>query len=817
MATTLQFIAYDTTSLSGLVGSARELYVDTSKATVVVMDGVTPGGSPLVTERSLSSQLTSYSTLSYVTSLIVSYTTNDNLTSTLASYPTNTNLTSTLTNYPTNANLTSTLTNYPTNANLTSTLTNYPTNASLTSTLTNYLTSSYLTSYVTNANLTSTLSSYVTNSNLSSQLTSYATLTYVNNLNNQTDVIEPLSLPQGFLFYSGTSATSLSVGTSFSSVSVISDSIIRMINPTPSTITSVTEILVGSTLIINYSSQTHLAEVLSTPSYSPGNNLFTTFFTPGNASGSYTLSSTGTTGATKTVKLLAQGFPGGITLVETTDYTIVGSNLTINNSATVSGTSAFGIQVSEDIGVIDINYSSNTINNTFNFTSIGIGYDTSSTTYNGSDPGFLTYTNPNGVQYFSDGRIEYPNNLVFNSSGTIVLPAGGQVLDNTGNTIGITINDVNNTVSSTLATYPFTTENIVFGDGFYLYNATSSVTYNASTTSGGLYYDATIGFDEFSVFVAGNQSPTLINTLSSLASTSLISCDINGYTFFYSLDDTRTTGFTEIAHINAWVADELNLGQTSLVIIGPDVRYNNVISQVVSNVTSTETLILYPSYNYRLIKNGSAIQSGNAGATVSFDVSNGDWYLLQSVTSGTSITISVGKDGKFGSPGFVVAQNSVNYNVTSFTIGYQSVQYITGATSITVVSGQTVQDSELEKFGDIRQSTATGSTLVIDFNFPTNYIYQDENVTNLTFLSLPPPGKSISTEVFIRQTTTGNTFNVSAGPSSGVTISITPNSNSNVSGLTDIFRFTAVNTTIGPVPPATTSIIVYGTGLYKGI
>jgi len=816
MATTLQFIAYSTTSLSGLTGSARELYIDTSKATVVVMDGVTPGGSPLVTEASLTSRLTSYSTIEYLTTVLVSYTTNSNLTSTLASYTLNVSLTSTLSNYTTNANLTSTLSNYTTNANLTSTLTSYVTNANLTSTLSNYLTSSFLTSYVTNVNLTSTLSSYVTNNSLSSQLTSYATLAFVNNLNNQTDVIEPLTLAPGFVFYSGTSSTSLTTGTAFSSVSVISDSIIRITNPVGSTITSVTNLSIGSTLLVNYSSITHVAEVLNTPVFPTQESLLQVFFStitisPGTT---FALSSSATNGLTHNASITRAGIPQIIYLTEGSDFTVTGTTLTIN----IAVTNAVGINVTEtNTSALNINYSSNTINNNFTFSELSIGYDTSSTTYNGSDPGFLVYTNPNGVQYFSDGRIEYPNNLVFNSSGTIVLPAGGQVLDNTGNTIGITINDVNNTVSSTLATYPFTTENIVFGDGFYLYNATSSATYNASTTSGGLYYDATIGFDEFSVFVAGYQSPTLINTLSSLASTSLISCDINGYTFFYSLDDTRTTGFTEIAHINAWVADELNLGQTSLVIIGPDVRYNNVVSQVVSGVTSTETRILYPSSNYRLIKNGSAIQSGNAGATVSFDVSNGDWYLLQSVTSGTSITISVGKDGKFGSPGFVVAQNSVNYNVTSFTIGYQSVQYITGATSITVVSGQTVEDSELKKFGNIRQSTATGSTLVIDFNFPTNYIYQDENVTNLTFLSLPPPGKSISTEVFIRQTTTGNTFNVSAGPSSGVTISITPNSNSNVSGLTDIFRFTAVNTTIGPVPPATTSIVVYGTGLYKGI
>ena len=246
------------------------------------MDGVTPGGMPLVTERSLSSQFTSFSTISYLTSVLVSYTTNDNLTSTLTNYPTNSNFTSTLTNYPTNSNFTSTLTNYPTNANLTSTLTSYPTNANLTSTLSSalvpYATTSYLTSYVTNANLTSTLSSYVTNNSLSSQLTSYATLTYVNGLNNQTDVIEPLTLAPGFVFYSGTSATSLTTGTAFSSVSVISDSIIRITNPVNSTITSVTNLSIGSKLLVNYSSITHVAEVLNTPVFPTQIGLLQTFF-----------------------------------------------------------------------------------------------------------------------------------------------------------------------------------------------------------------------------------------------------------------------------------------------------------------------------------------------------------------------------------------------------------------------------------------------------------------------------------------------------------------------------------------------------------
>jgi len=235
MATRLQFRKFSTTSIATLVGANGELYVDTTKKTIVVQDGATTGGSTLATESwvssalgtvsfntsvlngyALSSTLTSYTTNANLTSTLVgyalssvltSYTTNANLTSTLANYTTNANLTSTLANYTTNANLTSTLaaytfntsvlTSYTTNANLTSTLTAYPTNANLTSTLASYTTntnltstlagyalSSALTSYTTNANLTSTLAqyalsstltSYTTNANLTSTLTNYTT------------------------------------------------------------------------------------------------------------------------------------------------------------------------------------------------------------------------------------------------------------------------------------------------------------------------------------------------------------------------------------------------------------------------------------------------------------------------------------------------------------------------------------------------------------------------------------------------------------------------------------------------------------------
>ena len=810
MATTLQFIAYDTTSLSGLVGSNRELYVDTSKSTIVVMDGVTPGGMPLVTERSLSSQFTSFSTISYLTSTLVSYTTNNNLTSTLTNYPTNSNFTSTLTNYPTNSNFTSTLTNYPTNANLTSTLTNYPTNSNFTSTLTNYLTSSYLTSYVTNANLTSTLSSYVTNTSLSSQLTSYATLTYVNGLNNQTDVIEPLTLAPGFVFYSGTSATSLTTGTAFSSVSVISDSIIRITNPVNSTITSITNLSIGSKLLVNYSSITHVAEVLNTPVFPTQIGLLQTFFSfvtisPGNT---FTLSSSATNGLTHNASITRAGIPQIVYLTEGSDFTVSGTTLTIN----IEITSAVGINVTEtNTSALDINYSSNTINNNFTFSNLDIGYDTSSTSYNGSDPGFLAYTNPNGVRYYSDGRIEYPNNLVFNSSGTIVLPAGAQVLDNTGNTIGITINDVNSSISSTLATYPFTTEPISFASNYYVYDQSSSTTYNASTSSGGLYYDATVGSNFLSVFIAGNQVSSLVNTLSSTTSLALISLTVNKYIENDSTYNTRPSSTTTVNRIDMWTSNSLDENQTSLTIVGSDNRYINQFTDVVTGVTSTEVRYYSASFDYRLFKNGSIIETGGPGS-VDYTAANGDVFLFQQVVSGTTVVISAGKDGITGTPGNLIEPDWVRYNVPSFTIGYSSVANITGASAVTVISSATVSDPDLKKFNDVKTSTATSSTLIIDFKYPVNILNQDENVTSFSFVNLPPIGKSITTEVFIKQVTTGNALTISPAVVSGISVLLS-GSHSNLSGTTDIYRFTAVNSSLSPT---VTSVAVYGVGLSSG-
>jgi len=161
MATRLQFRKFSTTSIATLVGANGELYVDTTKKTIVVQDGATTGGSTLATESWVSSAL---GTVSFSTSVLSNYV------------------------------LSSALTSYTINANLTSTLANYTTNANLTSTLARYALSSTLTSYTTNANLTSTLASFTVSklqySSLTVQLDSSGSVTFpgpIRGLNSKLD------------------------------------------------------------------------------------------------------------------------------------------------------------------------------------------------------------------------------------------------------------------------------------------------------------------------------------------------------------------------------------------------------------------------------------------------------------------------------------------------------------------------------------------------------------------------------------------------------------------------------------------------------
>ena len=64
MSKTLQFRRGSTTLINTFAGSDGELFVDTSKSTVVVMDGATLGGTPLATESFVTAALLRLSTSS---------------------------------------------------------------------------------------------------------------------------------------------------------------------------------------------------------------------------------------------------------------------------------------------------------------------------------------------------------------------------------------------------------------------------------------------------------------------------------------------------------------------------------------------------------------------------------------------------------------------------------------------------------------------------------------------------------------------------------------------------------------------------------
>ena len=101
MAKVLQHRRDTTTNLASVSGAIGEFFMDTTKNTLVVMDGSTTGGHPLALESSLSNYVTS----TCLSSTLGSYVTSTCLSSTLGSYVTSTCLSSTLGNYATSTAL----------------------------------------------------------------------------------------------------------------------------------------------------------------------------------------------------------------------------------------------------------------------------------------------------------------------------------------------------------------------------------------------------------------------------------------------------------------------------------------------------------------------------------------------------------------------------------------------------------------------------------------------------------------------------------------------------------------------------------------
>ena len=77
MATTLQLRRYNTATIAGTTGADGEVFVDTTKKTLVVQDGSTAGGTPLATEIFVTSALASLQTT--VSAALINYAISSNL------------------------------------------------------------------------------------------------------------------------------------------------------------------------------------------------------------------------------------------------------------------------------------------------------------------------------------------------------------------------------------------------------------------------------------------------------------------------------------------------------------------------------------------------------------------------------------------------------------------------------------------------------------------------------------------------------------------------------------------------------------------
>jgi hypothetical protein len=347
--------------------------------------------------------------------------------------------------------------------------------SSLTSSVSFYISSS-LTSYVTVSSLSSSVSfyvssaltSYVTVDTVSSYLTSYVTLDYLSSTLTSLGTVAELNLSSaGLVFYTGDNTTSFTLNQSFSSVSINTDATSILIRyPSQNLVSSIINLTTGSTIFANVSSSSTNVEIpfilsdTPTVSSSYGTIIYQQFGfyqTFGNGS-SYAVTSSVNSSYTHTLHLSTNG-GGNIWLAENNGWTLSSSSITVTTSVLfVTLIELYETSGSTTSVLIVPVTSSTNIQNSWSgdpvyFDNIDVGYTTSTSSYNGSDPGKLVYTNPNGVQYYEDGTIVYPNGNVespsnffintssgsttfeFTTSGSIVLPAGGDIKNSSGNSI----------------------------------------------------------------------------------------------------------------------------------------------------------------------------------------------------------------------------------------------------------------------------------------------------------------------------------------------------------------------------------------------
>jgi hypothetical protein len=425
-----------------VVGSGGSSITLSTTSGGLVIDGV-----PLLSSIgvSISSALTSYATISSIgvsiSSALTSYATISSIGS-LTTSITSSILFSVSSTYVSVSSLTSSVSFY-----VSSSLTSYVTVSSLSSSVSFYV-SSALTSYVTVDTISSYLTSYVTLDSLSSTLTSLGT-------------VSDLNLGSDALIFTGNSTTSLELGTLFTSASIgAGASSILIRNPSFDMGSNILNLTSGSTIFADVSSSSTNIQIpfdlISQATWvsSWGEIIYSEYgYSPSLGGGSsYSIGATTVnTSATHTIRLFRNAYEGQVTLYEGSDFTIAGSSITI----VPTWTFVYLWQLFETTGtttsvlVIPVAPNTDTQNSWSGdpvyFNNLDVGYTTSSSTFNGSNPGKLVYTNPNGVQYYEDGTIIYPNgsvqspgnfnlytssgstNFQFTSSGNIVLPSGAHL------------------------------------------------------------------------------------------------------------------------------------------------------------------------------------------------------------------------------------------------------------------------------------------------------------------------------------------------------------------------------------------------------
>jgi hypothetical protein len=434
-----------------VVGSGGSSITLSTSSGGLVIDG-TPLSSSI--SVSISSALTSYATISSIgvsiSSALTSYATISSIGS-LTTSITSSILFSVSSTYVSVSSLTSSISFY-----ISSSLTSYVTVSSLSSSVSFYV-SSALTSYVTVDTISSYLTSYVTLDSLSSTLTSLGTVSDLN-----------LS-SAGFIIFSGPGVEARPLGPLFSSASIGTGATSILIR-TPSfpMASSILNLTSGSTIFADVSSSgTSIQlpfDIIGTPSWvsSFGSSIVNQYQYYQNFGGgsSYTLTSSINTSYTHVLKWFANSQTGQGILYEGSGFNIISGNLVVYPSIPfvynwilyeTSGTTT-------SVLLIPITPNTDTQNNWSGnpvyFNNLDVGYTTSSTDFNGSDPGKLvpvptlgqpTFTE-NGHQVWPAGWLQTPNNFYlqtsstgptfqFTTSGVIILPPGGDISNSSGNSV----------------------------------------------------------------------------------------------------------------------------------------------------------------------------------------------------------------------------------------------------------------------------------------------------------------------------------------------------------------------------------------------